>query len=276
MLSLTLKIVIAIIAATLVVIYAVPLFLDLVKYPANAYRHSRLNNNHAKIENYTPDPGSNFVNDFFKGQVYVINLASRTDRMENTHATLARKGIMYTRIDAIDKSQLPLTTRGTLRDSEVACYLSHCKAYEAFLASNRSSWCLIFEDDIYIPSNVDQSTFYETMKSVLKLDKNAEIIQFGTCGNSPLLQHCDLCVYKGTRMCAHAYAIRGSCAAKILKTRDRIPGAIDNFRKFNTFVVYGRKSKEDKRATRGHGIVYQVNNLGSDIAFVSNYLRFDK
>ena len=74
----------------------------------------------------------------------VINLARSCERMDFQTAQLAGLGIEFERVEAIDAVALDTDTYQTkaydwerpLRDTEVACCLSHTKAWQIVVDSN--------------------------------------------------------------------------------------------------------------------------------------------
>ncbi len=83
----------------------------------------------------------------------VINLARSRERMDFQTDQLAGLGIDFERVEAIDAVALDADTYQTkaydwerpLRDTEVACCLSHTKAWQIVVNSNRPH--LVLEDD---------------------------------------------------------------------------------------------------------------------------------
>lgn len=96
--------------------------------------------------------------------VLLINLDDCHDRLESSAAFLAREGIGFERLPAIDgrhqqASMFPdyderLTHERMARSmssGEIACFLSHARALRAFLDTDRR-FLLLFEDDLSLPS----------------------------------------------------------------------------------------------------------------------------
>lgn len=88
----------------------------------------------------------------------VINLARSADRMAFQATQLEQLGVPYQRVEAMDAGELDTTTyqakaydwERPLRDTEVACCLSHAKAWRIVLESKRPH--LILEDDALLCS----------------------------------------------------------------------------------------------------------------------------
>ena len=98
-------------------------------------------------------------------QAFVINLDRSPDRMAVMQERLARTGLPWQRIRAVDGGSLDLRrcpeidVRGyelrhgkTLVSSEAGCYLSHLDAMRAFLRST-ADVALLLEDDADFPPN---------------------------------------------------------------------------------------------------------------------------
>ena len=111
-------------------------------------------------------------------QIYVINLTRRADRLAKMDTALKALGLPYTRIEAIDGAD---ADTGQPKDhglpaSAYACYLSHLKAYRAFLETG-DSHCVIMEDDValspHLPKALSSSQFYEDKNAIIRLEAPA-------------------------------------------------------------------------------------------------------
>ena len=91
---------------------------------------------------------------------YVINLERSIDRWQYIHKHLSDLGIVHQRVDATDAQLHNLNNSGydvvrnkneyfaPLKNTEIACYLSHIKALKQFLDSPSGQYALILEDDV--------------------------------------------------------------------------------------------------------------------------------
>ena len=93
--------------------------------------------------------------------VYVINLNRSTDRLVQVSAALHAAGLAFERIPAIDASELEpaITERfydeganrrsylAPLSPQEVACFLSHRRAWQTFLHTRDDPFAVFLEDD---------------------------------------------------------------------------------------------------------------------------------
>ena len=104
----------------------------------------------------------------------VINLERSADRMAFQASQLEQLGIPYQRVAAIDSITLDAGTyqakaydwERPLRDTEVACCLSHTKAWQIVLESNRPH--LVLEDDALLCSKT--GTIIQALESYHNYD----------------------------------------------------------------------------------------------------------
>ena len=103
----------------------------------------------------------------------VINLERSADRMAFQASQLEHLGIPYRRVAAIGTSMLDVDTQAKaydwerpLRDTEVACCLSHTKAWQIVLESNRPH--LVLEDDALLCSKT--GTLLQALESYHNYD----------------------------------------------------------------------------------------------------------
>lgn len=93
-------------------------------------------------------------------QILVINLPESTDRLEFQQQQMKRLGLDFEIIRAVSTSHvherahyhLALGWERPLRKTEIACYLSHHKAWQAVLKRNKPA--LILEDDAMLSRHV--------------------------------------------------------------------------------------------------------------------------
>ena len=94
-----------------------------------------------------------------KAAVYLIGLRQATGRAELMQRELDQAGLSAVRIDAVDSTQVsraemlkqcsPEGNWGYFQTKDMACTLSHAKAWGAFLASD-ADVALILEDDVFL------------------------------------------------------------------------------------------------------------------------------
>lgn len=93
-------------------------------------------------------------------QTLIINLPRHSDRLAFQTAQMARLGLRYQLVDAVDAATLPdstyqrlhLTWERPLRKAEVCCFLSHVNAWQAVVKSGEPA--LILEDDAVLADGV--------------------------------------------------------------------------------------------------------------------------
>lgn len=232
-----------------------------------------------KDESPVPVPSDTFVQDFFGRNVFVINLKSRPEKLQRSHAELSRIGVQFQVFDAIVGQNVcpPQLTAG-----EVGCSQSHQQLWRDFLAHGDTEWALIFEDDIYIPKNVTQAHFAYAMLEATAGKRRPEIVYFGHCfahgtlapqnvygGNS-------IRVSLGDASCNHAYAISKRFVRNILPLLDTCRAPIDTQlqeyasqdRSRAACVMFYDYTPEEQvnQALYGEGMVLQARVSESDVA----------
>lgn len=109
---------------------------------------------------------------------YVINLAARADRRQHALDQISRFGLNSVFIEAVSVDKLTTEEFGFLTAPAFACWQSHMKALESFLASGDST-AVILEDDFHIDN------FRALQRSLRKIHlENFEIVQIGYLINS--------------------------------------------------------------------------------------------
>jgi GR25 family glycosyltransferase involved in LPS biosynthesis len=109
---------------------------------------------------------------------YVINLSSRPDRRNHALSQISMFGLRSEMIEAISVEDLGAEDFGFLTPPAYACWQSHMKALEYFLAS-REPFAIVFEDDFQIDN------FEALQRSLLKIDLNDfDVIQLGYLVNN--------------------------------------------------------------------------------------------
>ena len=85
-------------------------------------------------------------------RAYVINLDSRPDRWSSVVSAESRLGVEILRVPAISSDQIPESSGSFVTPTVNACWLSHQKAAQLFLASSED-YGLILEDDFLLEAN---------------------------------------------------------------------------------------------------------------------------
>jgi len=99
-------------------------------------------------------------------QTWVINLDRAPERLARIASQMARLGLPFTRLSAVDARALTPEQRGTLDEAayrrkhgmtpvlgELGCYLSHLQAMQQFLASD-AAFALVLEDDVLLQDSL--------------------------------------------------------------------------------------------------------------------------
>jgi glycosyl transferase family 25 len=95
-------------------------------------------------------------------QIYFINLASRPDRRAEMETQLARLGLAARRIEAITPADIAAADKRLfcdprhfhwLTETELACSLSHIRAYQAIIDTG-APFGLVFEDDVVLSDSL--------------------------------------------------------------------------------------------------------------------------
>lgn len=117
--------------------------------------------------------------------VFVINLDRRTDRLASIKQRLEAEGLEWFRIAAVDGQKISSSILEEVYSEvskeypptigEMACALSHRKAWEAFLESDRQALCVAEDDILFTPefsSLLTTSDWVTSDLGIIKLDDN--------------------------------------------------------------------------------------------------------
>jgi glycosyl transferase family 25 len=161
-------------------------------------------------------------------RAFVINLDSATDRWAFTEAAFAGSQLILSRVPAVDAKTLTLSHAQyserlyrwfhgrTPNVRELACYLSHLKAMEAFLATDEEH-ALIGEDDMALRPDFDA-----VIAAAMRYAHSWNILRVtGLSRGHParlvrLLGDYSLCVSLGRLKGAGAYVIDRTAATAFL------------------------------------------------------------
>lgn len=172
---------------------------------------------------------------------FVINLNRDTARLARIEALFGARGLAFTRVEAIDAKALseaeiaslsayPAPVSIRLRPGEVACYLSHIKAWRMLLDSD-AAHAAIFEDDIDISTDAADvlaaiDAWMPEDADIIKLEtslKPAEIAPeiASTVGGRTLHR------LAGCHIGTAGYIISRSAAARMVAKSQRLKMAVD-------------------------------------------------
>lgn len=170
---------------------------------------------------------------------YYINLERSKARRLHFEEMAASVGITVERLEAIDGQMLcdkqlkevhPSTTSTRpMTKSEIACFLSHRKAW-SIISSGNSPYGAVFEDDIYmsrhLPCLLVDSKWIKPGMDFIKLDKaTKKKVKLGppevTIGGRKV------CKLLSQHMGCGGYIISKACATDLLKQTETFDGPID-------------------------------------------------
>ena len=164
----------------------------------------------------------NWIYDHFD-KCYIIYLDKRKESIEKLFKYLNIEPTMFSAIhkDIIQRDVLIqnnlINEDSSLNMGRIACHLSHLYVLQEFLKNDKLQTCIIFEDDLAIPKNLNRlvKRFNKAMKD---LPKDWDVINFGGCW--------DTCntrtritneLFKSTRaQCRHCYGVSKNGARIIL------------------------------------------------------------
>lgn len=114
--------------------------------------------------------------DSFQFPVYVINLDRSPQRLAHITRHLGEHGLPFTRITAVDGAELAADVDGydperarrnyfvPMHEGEIACFLSHRRAWKTFLEESDAPFCLVLEDDVELADG-----FRDAIEAIAKL-----------------------------------------------------------------------------------------------------------
>jgi len=175
--------------------------------------------------------------------VFLVNLARRTDRLERVSAHLEMRSIEFERIDAcdgqnaaesvLDEACADRGPLGLIGPGPRACAVSHCRAWERFLAGP-ASHAVFLEDDITVAADMASLLrnfdWIPADAAAIKLEKYnlgiSWVLMGGSVGKTPSGRdiHPLLSRHSGTG----AYLLSRAGAERGLRERGRLAVPIDH------------------------------------------------
>lgn len=175
---------------------------------------------------------------------YIINLDTASERLNYILPQIERLNIPYERISAIDGRKLKKKKLDTLLDTKsykaffkmppepgtIGCFLSHEKAWRAFLASDKE-FAIIFEDDVkFDPEELKDIIFQLTKKKNMWDIVGLELNHYGhPVKISTLTIKRYLCIYLTEVKHTGAYIINRKTAFLMLEKMYPIKMPIDHY-----------------------------------------------
>lgn len=209
-------------------------------------------------------------------KIYIICIPERKDNVKNI---MNRLGIQYEIIDAVLKNKIDtqkLINNGfnkKIKLGNIACHLSHKKAVRTFLHSGAKN-CIIFEDDIRLPT-IEEIEYYYKCKKDLKWLLNREdlwsIIYLGKCWNSCIFnKKLKNNLFKALHVfCLHSYILNRQSANKFLT----IPCPLANYNYTNIDIDVLVKDKFEKKIVLHPSLFFQ-NDKKSTLNRNQTLLKF--
>lgn len=174
--------------------------------------------------------------------IYVINLPRSQDRAQRMRQRLGDLGLSFQFIEAIDGKNLSQEERAhydptsrekqgvaQLLDAEIACVLSHRKAWRSFLQSN-APFALFLEDDVEL--HAEMPTLLSKLAFVMELTEFLRL--YGLRKRSamkvaPFLGQWQLAVQFSGPAGAQAYVLSRQGAERLLRHSERFTDPPDIF-----------------------------------------------
>lgn len=179
-------------------------------------------NNTMRKEKHTQYNEYNWLYNYFD-KIYTITLPERINNVLHFSEILNFKPQIFQAILKKNLNKQDLINNGVVSKScgltmgEIACYLSHLAVLEKFLNDENAKTCLIFEDDVQIPKNVEQikKKINHAMKTI---PDDWDMINFGRgWDNCSKENKVNDTIVKSYGLNLHSYAVTKEGARKILE-----------------------------------------------------------
>lgn len=166
------------------------------------------------------------------GNVFIVNMANREDRLVSCKKTLDKLEMNFERFIAINGKHVSENTEigkvlhqefDILRPGELGCLLSHfCILALCAKHQRQDSYTIVFEDDI-VSSNTGSLEWLFDEIDDLDDKEGIDMIYLGKCLErcSKLVQIKDTIYRAAAPSCTHAYMIKNSFAKRILDDFDQ-------------------------------------------------------
>lgn len=149
--------------------------------------------------------------------VYIISMPNRIDYMSDFMNIINQHNFDF--VEPIDKKTIinpyEYTKNLKLTPGKIACHLSHIKALKQFLSSDNET-CMIFEDDLMLPYDIDVEKSVDNFFA--NLPKDWEILFLGRCWDwchESIIYNEYVCS-NPRPLCRHAYVVNKSGAQKLV------------------------------------------------------------
>lgn len=196
-------------------------------------------------------------------KIYIICIP---ERKNNIIKIMNKLNVNFTIINAILKDKIDVNKlkmngfNKKLKAGNLACHLSHKKAVKTFLQSGARN-CIIFEDDIRLPTAKEIEYYYKCKNDLQWLINREDlwsIIYLGKCWNSCLLnKKIRNNLFKAWQVfCTHSYILNRKSAKKFLT----IPNPLVNFNYTNLDIDLLLKNKFSEKIVLHPSLFFQNNN----------------
>lgn len=174
--------------------------------------------------------------------IYVINLPRSQDRAKNMRQRLEALGLCFRFIEAVDGQKLSSEERqrydprprrsigaADLLDTEIACVLSHRKAWQTLLDEG-APFALILEDDVLLSQ--DTPRILAELSSIMQ---QTELLRFcglrrrSAMGVKPFLENWQLVIHFTGPNGSQGYALSRKGAERLLRCSERFFEPLDTF-----------------------------------------------
>jgi glycosyl transferase family 25 len=173
-------------------------------------------------------------------RVVVINLENEKHRLARISRLSEEAGFGFERIDAVDgrdpkhtdliqKHRKRRLFRPAVPDTDIACALSHRKAWQSLLDSDEK-WLAVFEDDVHFGHGI-ASLFDESwIPAAVELVKLETFLSRGRIAVEPLATFQDRKLYRlgGSNLGTGGYLISRSAAKRMLRLTESIKIPVDS------------------------------------------------
>ncbi|WP_180897590.1 glycosyltransferase family 25 protein [Martelella soudanensis] len=172
---------------------------------------------------------------------FVINLDRDTARLERIEALLAARAVPFTRVQAVDGRSLsqadiekvsayPTAVSVRLQAGEIACYLSHIKAWRMLLESDEEC-AAIFEDDIDVSLDAADilagiADWMPDDADILKLETSLKPVEIAP-GVETSIRDREVRRLAGCHIGTAGYVISRRGAARMVAESERLKMAVD-------------------------------------------------
>ena len=171
----------------------------------------------------------------------VINLDRDTERLKRIEALLSERDVSFTRVAAVDGRSLsadeiaavcayPTPVSIRLQPGEIACYLSHIKAWRLLLDSDEDC-AAIFEDDIDLSRDAAEvlsatAAWMPEDADIVKLETSLKPIELGRAPET-IVHTREIRRLAGCHIGTAGYVITRKGAARMLAESKKLRMAVD-------------------------------------------------